>query len=521
MSSKNKMALAVLVVMFLCPLISEALITVNTLGEGSDADGNNPICEVNVGQGNCTLRAAIQQANASLNPEVIHFNLPGSQTDHTIPLTSTMSPASNVTIDGTTQPGYPDFPVVLDGLGLGAGNFVGLTLSGNVHVKGLVIQRFGGSGMVVSGSGNSSQDSSFTNNNVGVRISGGSDNTLIGNRISQNTSAGLVIAGGSFGNKIGGEGNSEANEITFNGQDGISLQGAGSRNSILANSISLNGHNAIDLGNDGITANDLDEVNAIFGVNNDLQNFPVITSATTNGCASLVSGTLNTNPAIPSEPNGYLVELFFNENPDRNTFGILSNGEGESFVGSVTVNADAGGDASFSVPLPAFSTAVTGYITATATSPNGSTSEFSKAVEVTTQDPGEIQWSSPEASISESDGVLNLLIQRACGSTGEASVTVSTSDGTAVAGSDYTAVSQAVTFAAGETEKTVALTILNDSSVESAETLTVTLSNPTSGAELGSNAQVVVTITDEDSDPSGGGSTTDASGSSGGCSLIR
>ena len=58
-----------------------------------------------------------------------------------------------------------------------------------------------------------------------------------------------------------------------------------------------------------------------------------------------------------------------------------------------------------------------------------------------------------------------------------------TSDGTATADSDYTAASGTLTFAAGETEKTVSVPVLDDAHDEGSETLTLTLSNA-SGAYL-------------------------------------
>ena len=62
-------------------------------------------------------------------------------------------------------------------------------------------------------------------------------------------------------------------------------------------------------------------------------------------------------------------------------------------------------------------------------------------------------------------------------------VDYATSDGTATAGSDYTATSGTLTFAAGETEKTVSVPVLDDAHDEGSETLTLTLANP-SGAYL-------------------------------------
>ena len=53
-----------------------------------------------------------------------------------------------------------------------------------------------------------------------------------------------------------------------------------------------------------------------------------------------------------------------------------------------------------------------------------------------------------------------------------------TADGSASAGADYTNTSGTLTFAAGETSKTVAVPVLDDELDEGSETLTLTLSNP-------------------------------------------
>ena len=66
-------------------------------------------------------------------------------------------------------------------------------------------------------------------------------------------------------------------------------------------------------------------------------------------------------------------------------------------------------------------------------------------------------------------------------------------------GADYTAVSQTVSFADGDTaNKTVNIPILNDVLVEGNETVNVTLSSPTGGATLGSPSTATLTITDDD-----------------------
>jgi Calx-beta domain-containing protein len=78
-----------------------------------------------------------------------------------------------------------------------------------------------------------------------------------------------------------------------------------------------------------------------------------------------------------------------------------------------------------------------------------------------------------------------------------ASVRVNTANGTATAPGDYTAVSNlTVTFAAGETSKTVDVPIIDDTLIEGAETFTVNLSVPVN-ATIG-DGQGTGTITDTD-----------------------
>jgi hypothetical protein len=76
-------------------------------------------------------------------------------------------------------------------------------------------------------------------------------------------------------------------------------------------------------------------------------------------------------------------------------------------------------------------------------------------------------------------------------------VLAATADGTATAGADYTAVSQTVTFAAGQTSQTVSVPILGDTVVEGTETFLVNLSGATNATIT--RAQGIGTIGDDDS----------------------
>ena len=113
---------------------------------------------------------------------------------------------------------------------------------------------------------------------------------------------------------------------------------------------------------------------------------------------------------------------------------------------------------------------------------------LANGVYVTVTDPGNaVQVGAQPASGRESgDGTgIDIPIAFWLSPASNSAVTVRyrTADGTATAGSDYTAASGTVTFAAGETSKTVNVRILDDSVEDSGETFFVELSNP-SGATI-------------------------------------
>ncbi|RUA30284.1 MAG: hypothetical protein DSY76_02585 [Bacteroidetes bacterium] len=78
-------------------------------------------------------------------------------------------------------------------------------------------------------------------------------------------------------------------------------------------------------------------------------------------------------------------------------------------------------------------------------------------------------------------------------------VDYTTADGTATAGSDYTAASgSTLTISAGSTSNTFTITVSDDATQESDETFTVSLSNPSSGINIGSQNSHTYTIIDND-----------------------
>ena len=90
-----------------------------------------------------------------------------------------------------------------------------------------------------------------------------------------------------------------------------------------------------------------------------------------------------------------------------------------------------------------------------------------------------------DATVQEAEGaVLVFTATLSHASSRTVTVDYATSDGSAQAGSDYTAKTGTLTFNTGDTSQTVSVTVLTDSEDESQETLTLTLSNP-SQATLG------------------------------------
>jgi Calx-beta domain len=106
------------------------------------------------------------------------------------------------------------------------------------------------------------------------------------------------------------------------------------------------------------------------------------------------------------------------------------------------------------------------------------------------------------ASVIEGDlgtATLTLPVTLSGPSGHEIDVDYATSDGTATAGSDYTATSGTLVFAAGETTKEIHVTVSGDFQDEGNETLTVTLAAPFN-ADLGT-ASATGTITNDDAGP--------------------
>jgi Calx-beta domain len=86
-----------------------------------------------------------------------------------------------------------------------------------------------------------------------------------------------------------------------------------------------------------------------------------------------------------------------------------------------------------------------------------------------------------DASVPEGNSgttTLSVPVTLSAASTSTVRVDYATANGTATAGSDYTAANGTLTLPAGETTKTIPISVAGDITIEPDETFTVTLSNP-------------------------------------------
>jgi hypothetical protein len=300
-----------------------------------------------------SFRQAITDANNAPNPaddvDYILFNIPGAGVHTITPLSPLPTVTGIVTIDATGDDLVTP-TVELNGSQAGAAAD-GLVLASSdtvlaSFVAGLIINRFSGNGIKITGDSNG-----IGLNYIGTNAAG----TAAG---PGNGGAGILIqSSGNFASD---------NVIAFNTGAGVAVA-SGAGNDVGINNIFQNGGLGIDLGNNGRTANDANDADT--GAN-DLQNFPTITATVRPAGGVTISGTIN------SEANVDL-DIALYSNP-------AGGDEGQTFLLHFPVRTDASGNATFTQDLPTASQ--TDSYTATATElfvlPNNetfaiNTSEFS------------------------------------------------------------------------------------------------------------------------------------------------
>ncbi|MBC8402632.1 MAG: T9SS type A sorting domain-containing protein [Candidatus Marinimicrobia bacterium] len=325
-------------------IFSQTTFTVTSTGDEPDSQLSDGIC--NNGFGDCTFRAAIEQANYTGGVDTILFNIPGVG-PHTIqPNYAYPNVTESIIIDGTTEPDFAGSPVIeLDGSNTSVVD--GLTIiAGNSVVRGLVVNRFEpGDDEVVSGI--------MLRQNGGNVIEGcyvGTDPTgtiALGNGIG-------VYLGESQNNIIGGTTVASRNIISGNAWTGIDISastGANLNNQIIGNFIGTDVTGTLALGN-GVGIFLFTSGNIIGGVEPGAGNLIsgnsdgiVIAGEDPPASNNIVQGNLigtdvNGNSAIPNETGIYIdasdnviggTEIGTgNLISGNNTDGLLIAGEGPS-----------------------------------------------------------------------------------------------------------------------------------------------------------------------------------------------
>lgn len=116
--------------------------------------------------------------------------------------------------------------------------------------------------------------------------------------------------------------------------------------------------------------------------------------------------------------------------------------------------------------------------------------------------PGTIQFSSSTYTVNENEGSVTIGVMRTGGNGGSVRVSYSTSNGTGMAGLNYIATKGTLTWADGDdSEKSFTIPILRDRRFGENKTVNLTLYNISGSATLGNPSTAILTIIDNDRNP--------------------
>ncbi len=276
--------------------------------------------------------------------------------------------AGDSTIGGTTA-GAGNLISGNAGIGLGLytsaanlveGNFIGTDVTGT---RGLGIQaggvQIGGAlDTTIGGTAAGARNVISGNTAYGIELLSG-DYSVEGNHIGTDYTGTQAVPNAigveiqmASDNAIGGTAAGAGNVIAYNSGVGVAIVGPGSTgDAIRANSIYNNGGLGIQL----------------TSANNN-QAFPTLTATTGSAGGTVISGTLSSTPNTT-----FALDFFANAAADPSGYG-----QGQVYLGSASVTTNGSGNGSFTVT---FAVPVgLQYLSATATDPNGDTSQFSQDI---------------------------------------------------------------------------------------------------------------------------------------------
>lgn len=239
-------------------------------------------------------------------------------------------------------------------------------------------------GHQIGGTTSQAQNVISGNLRAGISVSNAETVSIEGNYIGTGSNGSTNLGNGGDGielrdsrsNRIGGQSSGAGNAIAFNQGDGISIVGLNIdpvHNAIRKNRIYENSELGIDLGDDGVTANDIRDSDT--GPNG-FQNYPQLISVRTNDANEvIISGVLE---SLPNRQ--FTLEFFTIQTCDPS-----GHGEGRRLLGSTTRTTNDQGTVSFSVNM-AGEVSTGAFLTSTATNKDGNTSEFSDCLRISSLD---------------------------------------------------------------------------------------------------------------------------------------
>ena len=228
-------------------------ITVTTTNDVLDAAGGTcaavTVASLPGPDGVTSLREAMCAANNNPGSDTVRFNIPGCGGVCTIRPTIALPvlTGDGTTIDGYTQPGSAEATagapatllIEIDGSSVLNNNGFNVASAGNV-IRGLVVNRFGGSGIAIGLS--TATGNTISGNHVGTNAAGTAG---LGNGLD-----GVFIGLGAQDNTVGGDTPADRNVISGNGLEGVAIHRSDTvSNTVRGNYIGTDAAGTADVGN--------------------------------------------------------------------------------------------------------------------------------------------------------------------------------------------------------------------------------------------------------------------------------
>jgi CSLREA domain-containing protein len=326
--------------------------TVNSTGDAGDRNLADTVCDSSRERGRqCTLRAAIQEANDTLGVDTINFNIGGTALVKTISPTRALPPITEaVTVNGYSQgsatatssddarPNDNPFEegtnavlkVQLNGANAGSGvNGLKITAA-NSTIKGLVINRFSGAGILIEGA--AAKLNKVEGNFIGTNALGTTD---LGTFLQG------VIISDAPDNTVGGTEPVQRNVLSGSSRGGVLISGAeAARNRVEGNFIGTDKSGTVDLGNNqsGVRIGDAADDNTVGGTTSGARN--VISGSSSDGV--FIGAAFSTDLATGNEVSGNFIGTTADGSGDlgNNNAGVtISSGTSNTTVGGTVSGA--------------------------------------------------------------------------------------------------------------------------------------------------------------------------------------